>query len=149
MINTEIDNLYKEIILDHYKNPRNYGRPTRFTTEANGTNPSCGDEVTVYLTISQGMITDVNFECSGCAISMASASIMSENVKFKRLEDALALSASAQCFLTTSDNLDYESIKKATDILALAGVRNFPMRIKCATLVWHALDQSIFNISGC
>ncbi|MDR0351624.1 MAG: SUF system NifU family Fe-S cluster assembly protein [Puniceicoccales bacterium] len=144
MINTEIDNLYQEIILDHYRNPRNSGRPESFTIEANGNNPSCGDDVTIYLTIDCGMITDVRFCCTGCAISVASASIMSETVKLKNLKDGLGLSKMVQRILSGTENIQDEVLKN-TDIIALTGVKHFPMRIKCATLAWHALDQAISN----
>ncbi|MDR1458037.1 MAG: SUF system NifU family Fe-S cluster assembly protein [Puniceicoccales bacterium] len=145
MINTEIDNLYREIILDHYRNPRNSGKPECFTAEASGNNPSCGDDVTIYLATNKELITDIHFQCSGCAISLASASIMTQAIKSKRLEDVLIMSKAVQCILTGTENFNQNEILKETDIIALTGVKHFPMRIKCATLAWHALDQAIFN----
>jgi nitrogen fixation NifU-like protein len=146
MINTEIDNLYQEMILDHYRNPRNYIQPECFTAEANGNNPSCGDDVTIYLTANDGMITDIHFQCTGCAISVASASIMSETMKSMPLGDGLALSRAIQSILSGSETSGQDEIIKGTDIMALNGVKHFPMRIKCATLAWHALDQAILKV---
>jgi nitrogen fixation NifU-like protein len=131
MLNQEISNLYQEIILEHYKNPRNFGWPECFLSKANGSNPSCGDDVTVYLnSTDSGIVTDINFECTGCAISIASASIMSENIKFKPLEEVLQLSSMVQGLLSGSDEFNQDRIDRASEIIALFGVRKFPMRIK-------------------
>jgi len=135
----DLRDLYQEIILDHGKSPRNFGRPESFTAEANGYNPLCGDKVHVYVTLKDGRVEDVHFEGRGCAISMASASLMTEVLVGKTEAEARALFDRFHRLVTAgeggSDGLN--------ELEALSGVRDFPTRIKCATLAWHAMTAAI------
>ena len=140
--------LYQEIILDHGKNPRNLGSIDKFNRDAKGHNPLCGDKVHVYLKLDQKKkIEDISFEGSGCAISMASASIMTDLVKGKNvkvvkeiIEDFLSL-IKENSELKSDKFIEDEKIK----IMSLSGVKQFPMRVKCATLSWHTLISAINN----
>jgi len=140
-MNLDVRSLYEEMILDHNRNPRNFLKnPPGSTHHAHGFNPVCNDEFHVHLRIEDGVIRDVGFEGAGCAISTASASMMTEVVKGKTVEQAKALFGSMHKFLTQegpASNLGKLSI--------LAGVREYPMRVKCATLVWHVLNAALAN----
>jgi nitrogen fixation NifU-like protein len=132
---SDLDDLYQEVILDHNKRPRNFhvmdaGR------KAEGYNPLCGDRLTVYLQLTDGIITDVSFQGSGCAISKASASLMTESVKGKTLAEADALFERFHRMVTTPPE---ESVEDLGKLSALGGVRQFPLRVKCASLAWHTL----------
>jgi nitrogen fixation NifU-like protein len=136
---SDLRELYQEVILDHSRKPRNFGKPAEINHMAQGHNPLCGDRVTIYLDLGgDGRIAGVTFEGSGCAISMASASIMTEMLKGKTLTEAKALFdkfhgvvTGENVELNGADDIDLERLE------ALAGVREFPMRVKCATLAWH------------
>ncbi|HMS55971.1 MAG TPA: SUF system NifU family Fe-S cluster assembly protein [Fimbriimonadaceae bacterium] len=144
-MNDLLRELYQEIILDHNKSPRNRGTVEHPTCEAHGHNPLCGDQVHLGLRVSDGKIEDIKFEGQGCAISVASASLMTEAVVGKSVEEALVLSDEFQSMVTGKD-LD----KHFSDELeALAGVREFPARVKCATLAWHALEEALQGKDGC
>ncbi len=139
----DLRDLYLQVIVDHNKAPRNFGKLAHFNHEADGYNPLCGDRLHVYLDVNDdGMIEDVSFEGEGCAISVASASLMTEAVK------GTPLSEFAQKFdmfqhMVTSD-LDETPDEEALGKLAvLAGVREFPSRIKCASLCWHTLKSAV------
>jgi nitrogen fixation NifU-like protein len=134
--------LYQEMILDHHKHPRNFGRLAGANRHAEGFNPLCGDRVTVYALVEGDAIRDLSFEGSGCAICMASASVMTDELAGKSIDDADAL------YVRFHDLVTGESAK-APDLDALGklavfmGVREFPVRVKCATLPWHALRAAL------
>ncbi|REJ81472.1 MAG: SUF system NifU family Fe-S cluster assembly protein [Acidobacteria bacterium] len=133
--------LYQEVILDHYKRPRHFGALEEANRRAEGTNPLCGDQITVYAKVEDGVIRDVSFEGMGCAISTASASLMTEALSGKTLEEAARMHSVFHRLLTAGDEVpDIEGLGK---LEVLAGVRDFPVRIKCATLAWHALRAAL------
>ena len=142
----DIKELYQDIILEHGKSPRNFGKCEKYTHEAKGHNPLCGDQVHVYLKLNnEKNVDNVTFEGSGCAISIASTSIMTELVKGKSLEaakkiviDFLNMIKNTQEF--KSKDLDEDQKIK---IMSLSGVKQYPMRVKCATLAWHTLTSAI------
>ena len=138
--------LYQEIILEHGKNPRNFGKTENFNKEAKGDNPLCGDNVKVYLKLSSDKkVEDISFEGSGCAISMASASIMTDLVKNKSEEEAKEVIEDFLKMITGETDLknDLLSKEEKTKLMCLSGVKKFPMRVKCATLSWHTLISAI------
>ena len=135
----ELQDLYQEVILDHNRRPRNF-RVIEDGSSAEGFNPLCGDRITVYLKVENGTIKDVSFQGAGCAISKASASLMTESVKGKTIEEATALFERFQRMITGSADSSTESLGKLT---VLAGVRQFPVRVKCATLAWHTLRSAV------
>ncbi|MET4808093.1 Fe-S cluster assembly sulfur transfer protein SufU [Limibacillus sp. MBR-115] len=144
----ELRELYQEVILDHGKNPRNLRRIGDANHHAQGNNPMCGDTLSVYLlTNGQNLIEDVSFIGKGCAISMASASMMTEILKGKTVEEAATLFHGFHD-LCTKDDADL-SEAEATDadaverLQVLSGVRTFPVRVKCATLAWHTMDAAL------
>ncbi len=145
-MSAELQDLYQEVILDHNRRPRNF-RVIEDGSSAEGFNPLCGDRITVYLKVENGTIRDVSFQGAGCAISKASASLMTESVKGKSIEEATALFERFQRMLTGSASADSptESLGKLT---VLAGVRQFPVRVKCATLAWHTLRSAVAAPGG-
>lgn len=138
----DLTDLYQEIILDHNKRPRNYRALEPCTHHAEGRNPLCGDELTVYLLVKDGVIQDVTFQGEGCAISKASASLMTSALKGKKVEEAEAVSEQIKDMLTgkteAADMLD-----TLGDLAALGGVKQFPQRVKCATLAWHTCETAL------
>lgn len=139
----DLRELYQDVILDHCKNPRNSGRPENPGHEAKGNNPLCGDKITVYVTVDDGVIEDIRFEARGCAISVASASMMSEMAKGKSAEEVRAMFDAFHEAVTAKDPVGPEEIEKLDKLAALIGVREFPMRVKCATLPWHTMAAAI------
>jgi nitrogen fixation NifU-like protein len=139
---SDLSDLYQEVILDHNRRPRNFGPMVEASEHAHGHNPLCGDRLTVYLRLSDGVIQDVKFEGSGCAISKASASLMTEAVKGRSIDQALGIFDRFQAMVTMAMEfpVDAEGLGK---LEALAGVREFPMRVKCATLAWHTLKSAL------
>ncbi len=135
----DLAELYQQLILDHNRSPRNHRRPEHAERHAEGYNPLCGDRVTVYLCVDDDRITDVAFEGSGCAISTAAASMMTEAVKGKTIKEATDLFARFHKLVTSEDPGD-GSLGKLD---AFAGVRRFPARVKCATLSWHTLKAAL------
>lgn len=137
--------LYEEVILDHNKSPRNFKKvPAGANHQAQGDNPLCGDQYKIYLKINQGVIEDVGFDGTGCAISKASASLMLEAVKGKTPAEAETLFQEAHDFITGEPDRkplgpDLEKLE------VLSGVRDYPMRVKCATLAWHILNAALHN----
>jgi len=131
--------LYEEVILDHNRKPRNYPKnPDGANHHARGFNPLCGDQFTVHLKISDGVIVDAGFEGKGCAISTASASLMTESVKGKSVEEAQRLFEGMHAMLTEpGDHADVGKLE------VLSGVREFPARVKCASLAWHTLNAAL------
>ena len=138
-MSTELQDLYQEVILDHNRRPRNF-RTIETGQKAEGFNPLCGDKVTVYLTVDNGVIKDASFQGSGCAISKASASLMTDSVKGKTLEEAQALFERFQRMITAPADAPVDNMGKLT---VLAGVRQFPVRVKCASLAWHTLRSAV------
>jgi len=136
----ELRDLYQEVIFDHYRTPRNYGPLASANRDAEGHNPLCGDQVKLHLQVEGGVIHDAHFEGSGCAISTASASLMTEMLKGRREEEALRLMDEFQRMVTGAG--DPEGLGK---LEALAGVREFPQRVKCATLAWHTMQAALEN----
>ena len=141
--------LYQEIILEHGKNPRNLGKACEFNKDAKGHNPLCGDNVHVYLKLNgQKIVEDISFEGSGCAISMASASIMTDLIKGKNEHEAKEIVEDFLGMIKENPDLKSEYLKddEKTKLMCLSGVKQYPMRVKCATLSWHtfvsALDDS-------
>ena len=133
----DLKDLYQEVIVDHNRNPRNFGEiePPRKLLE--GFNPLCGDRLTLYLNVDSGQISDIKFNGSGCAISIASASLMTEGVKGKSVEEAETVFADFHELLTGDGaEIDLNHMGK---LAVLAGVRDYPSRVKCATLCWHTL----------
>jgi nitrogen fixation NifU-like protein len=137
----ELRDLYRELILDHARNPRHFGKLENTTHQAEGINPLCGDKLRIYLEIDpQTTISDVSFEGSGCAISVASASLLAETVIGLRTDRALAFFESIIATLSGKDSGTNVDLGK---LVALQGVREYPSRVKCATLAWHALAAAI------
>ena len=134
-----LNELYQELILDHSKHPRCSGTLENPTCQARGHNPLCGDQINLFLKIENDVISDISFDASGCAISVASASLMSELLKGKSISDAEKLFGQFHELLTEGSG----SGEDLGDLIALAGVRQFPIRIKCATLAWHALKDGL------
>jgi len=136
----ELDDLYRQVIIDHYRNPRHRGTLSAPTASHEGFNPLCGDEVTVDLLVSGGVIRDVAFHGAGCSISQSSASLMTEAVIGKPVAEAESLIGEFTAMMTGSDEVDAEALG---DLEALMGVRKFPVRVKCATLAWHTLHEAL------
>ena len=139
---SELRDLYQSVILDHNKCPRNFGKPEGATAEASGDNPVCGDRITVHVGVEDGVVTALGFEGQGCAISTASASLMSEAVKGLPLAEAEKLFVGFHSLVTApaTTEVDDSGLGK---LGVFAGVREFPMRVKCATLCWHTLRSAL------
>jgi nitrogen fixation NifU-like protein len=135
----QLTELYREVILDHNRQPRNYGRLDPHDAEAKGHNPLCGDRLTLTLVRDGDRVADLRFEGHGCAISMASASMMTEAVKGRTRAEIDALFRRVHALLTTRD-ADAAGLGK---LAALSGVREFPARVKCASLCWHTLNAAL------
>ena len=136
----DLKELYRDVILDHNKRPRNFGRIEPADSHAEGHNPLCGDRLTVWLRIRDDRIEDVRFEGKGCAISTASASLMTEAVKGKDRRTVQSLYGRVHSLLTQQDAVPDASLGK---LAALSGVREFPARVKCASLCWHTLNAAL------
>lgn len=141
---SELRDLYQELILDHGKSPRNLRPMPSCSHQASGFNPVCGDKVNLYLSCEDGVVVDVSFEGSGCAISTASASMLTQVVVGKSLEDISEIRRMVGGMLTATPGAhDQEEIKKLGKLAAFSGVCEFPGRVKCATLAWHTLDAAL------
>ena len=141
-MNSELRDLYQDVVIDHSKQPRNFRELEDATATADGFNPLCGDHLTVYVKLAGGVIEDIAFQGDGCAISKASASLMTAALKGKTAEEALTLFGHVHSLLTVGPN----SAVKAEDVgklAVLSGVWEFPMRVKCATLAWHTLRSAL------
>jgi nitrogen fixation NifU-like protein len=137
----DLNDLYRDVIVDHNRNPRNFRPMPDADRHAEGFNPLCGDRLTIYVRLEGGVIRDVSFQGSGCAISVASASLLTESVKGRSVEDAERLFGTMHAMLTRDDAaVDVASLGK---LGALSGVREFPARVKCASLCWHTLDAAL------
>lgn len=139
---TDLRELYQEVILDHSKNPRNFGHIDPSNREAQGHNPLCGDRFTVYAQVEDGRIQDLSFEGHGCAISTASASIMTEMLKGMPEDDARKIFERFHDAMTAADG-DPGNDDELDKLQVLAGVRDYPMRVKCAMLAWHTLKSAL------
>ncbi len=137
---SELDDLYQEVILDHNKSPRNFRVMEDATRKAEGYNPLCGDHVTVYVVLRDGLIEDVSFQGSGCAISKASASIMTAELKGKKEAEAGELFDKVHKMLTGDGGHGGQNLGK---LAVLSGVCKFPARVKCASLAWHTMISAL------
>ncbi len=138
----DIKDLYQEIIVDHNRSPRNFGKLDDADKTIEGFNPLCGDKLTLYLKTDGQKINDIAFDGSGCAISVASASLMTDAMKGKSLAEAEMLFNEFHNLITTDDDFDSEHLGK---LAALAGVKAYPARVKCASLCWHTLHSAILG----
>ena len=137
----DLHDLYRDVIVDHNRNPRNFRPMPDADRHAEGFNPLCGDRLTLYVRLEGDVIRDVSFQGSGCAISVASASLLTESVKGRTLQDAERLFQTMHVMLTRDDAaVDVAALGK---LGALSGVREFPARVKCASLCWHTLDAAL------
>ena len=139
---SDLSDLYQEVILDHNRRPRNFHAMADASHQAEGFNPLCGDRLTLYVKIDAGRIADLSFEGSGCAISKASASLMTDALKGRTVDEALALFERFHQMVTTPPEQPVEDMGKLS---ALAGVREFPVRVKCASLAWHTLKAAMLR----
>ena len=142
----DLKELYKDIILEHGKSPRNFGKCEKYTHEAKGHNPLCGDQVHVYLKLNnEKNVDNVTFEGTGCAISIASTSIMTELVKGKSLEVAKKIVIDFLNMIKNTQEIKSNDLDEdqKIKIMSLSGVKQYPMRVKCATLAWHTLTSAI------
>ena len=140
--------LYQEIILDHGKNPRNLGKFDNYNKDAKGHNPLCGDNVHVFLRLNENnKVEDIAFEGSGCAISMASASIMTEMIRGKEEKEVKEIVNDFLGLIKEKDLLENKILEEdeKTKLMCLSGVKQYPMRVKCATLSWHTLTSALDN----
>ena len=138
--------LYQEIILDHGKNPRNLGKFENFNKDAKGHNPLCGDKVHLFLKLDENKnVNDISFEGEGCAISMESASIMTDLMKGKSEKEAKEIIDKFLDMIKEKDDINTNLLEEdeKTKLMSLGGVKNYPMRVKCATLSWHALSSAL------
>lgn len=138
----DLDDLYQDLILDHNRSPRNFGRLDEPTHHAHGHNPLCGDSILLHLKIENGHISDISFSGDGCAISKASASMMTEAVKNKSIHDSEQLFSAFHTLITSDSKVDEIFLGK---LASLKGVREFPIRVKCATLGWQTLKAALAN----
>tara|TARA_Y100000741_G_scaffold227000_1_gene173385 strand:+ start:173 stop:637 length:465 start_codon:yes stop_codon:yes gene_type:complete len=140
--------LYQEIILDHGKNPRNLGKFNNYNKDAKGHNPLCGDNVHVFLRLNENKkVEDIAFEGSGCAISMASASIMTDMIRGKEEKEVKEIVNDFLGLIKEKDLLENKILEEdeKTKLMCLSGVKQYPMRVKCATLSWHTLTSALGN----
>ncbi|RDU36945.1 SUF system NifU family Fe-S cluster assembly protein [Neobacillus piezotolerans] len=140
MSSNNLDQLYRQVIMDHYKNPRNKGVIEDGSLTVNMNNPTCGDRIQLTMNVEDGIVTNAKFEGEGCSISMSSASMMTQAIKGKKIDDALKLS---KIFSDMMQGKDYDDDLDLGDIEALSGVSKFPARIKCATLAWKAMEKGL------
>ena len=143
----DLQDLYQEIILDHNKRPRNFGPLEGATHHAEGNNPLCGDEIEVSLRVEDDRVAEIRFQGQGCAISKASASLMTIDLKGRTLEEAHAEVQRVISMLTDA-SADPLNLDEIGDLASLQGVRRFPARIKCATLSWHAFEAAVEGRDG-
>ena len=141
-MNVDLGALYQEVIIDHGRHPRNFGELAGATHTAEGFNPLCGDQLTLYVKLADGHIAAIAFQGAGCAISQASASLMTTALKGKNEEEALALFGRVHAMLTEGPNGGVRPAELGK-LAVLSGVWEFPMRVKCATLAWHTLRSAL------
>lgn len=137
----DLKDLYQEVIVDHNRSPRNFGKLEHADKILEGFNPLCGDRLSLYLKLDNNTISDISFDGSGCAISVASASLMTEAMKGKSIDDAESIFNQFHELVTgNEDSIEPEKLGK---LAAIAGVRDYPTRVKCATLCWHTLHSGL------
>jgi nitrogen fixation NifU-like protein len=141
---SELNELYQEVILDHNRRPHNFRVIESPTAKQEGYNPLCGDRLTLYLTVDKDVITDVAFQGTGCAISKASASLMTDALKGKTVGDARELFDRFHAMITSDPDTPADDLGKLS---VLAGVREFPTRVKCASLAWHTMKAAVAHES--
>lgn len=139
---SDLRELYQEVILDHNKRPRNFQKLEGANRTAEGYNPLCGDQITVYLRLEDGVIREISFQGSGCAISKASASIMTANLKGKTAAEGEGLFETFHKMLTADLSIKFDPLEVGK-LAAFSGVREFPVRVKCATLPWHTMHAAL------
>ena len=139
---SDLADLYQEVIIDHGRRPRNFGELEGATGTAEGFNPLCGDQLTLYVKLADGRIADIAFQGAGCAISQASASLMTTALKGKTQDEALDLFERVHAMLTEGPNANVQP-EELGKLAVLSGVWEFPMRVKCATLAWHTLRSAL------
>ncbi|MPN31984.1 Zinc-dependent sulfurtransferase SufU [bioreactor metagenome] len=144
MNNSELSELYQEVILDHNKNPQNFGKLEHFSHHAVGHNPLCGDDIELFIETEDGVIQEIKFIGAGCAISKASASIMTTILKGKTVIAAKKLFEDFHKAITSDPNASYEELNLGK-LAVFCGVREFPARVKCASLAWHTLINALDN----
>lgn len=142
MSTNNLDQLYRRVIMDHYKTPRNKGTIENDSVSIEMNNPTCGDRIQLTLQVEDGIVKDAKFDGEGCSISMASASMMTQAVKGQEIDTALKLSG---IFSDMMLGKEYDDSIDLGDIEALQGVSQFPARIKCATLAWKAMEKGVQN----
>ncbi|AIY04906.1 Fe-S cluster assembly protein NifU [Planococcus sp. PAMC 21323] len=142
MSSNNLDQLYRRVIMDHYKTPRNKGTIENDSVSIEMNNPTCGDRIQLTLQVEDGIVKDAKFDGEGCSISMASASMMTQAVKGQKIDTALKLSG---IFSDMMLGKEYDDSIDLGDIEALQGVSQFPARIKCATLAWKAMEKGVQN----
>ena len=142
-----LESMYQEIILDHYRNPRHRGLREPYDAEAHHVNPTCGDEVTVRVRMDGGVVEDVSYEGQGCSISQASESVMSELVRGRRLEEALAVQEEFLALMQGRGEVEPDE-DTLEDAVAFAGVAKFPARVKCALLGWMAFKDAALRATA-
>jgi len=141
----DLRDLYQEVIFDHNKKPRNFRKIEGVSRQAEGYNPLCGDRLTVYLRLEDGVVKDVSFEGAGCAISVASASLMTESLKGKTADQVEALFQSFHDLVTQPPGTPVGESPELGKLQVLGGVRDYPSRVKCATLAWHTVHAALEN----
>lgn len=141
-MNESLQALYQEVIVDHNRNPRHFQVLSTANRQAEGYNPLCGDKLELYLEVVDNRIVNISFTGEGCAISIASASLMTESLKGKTLEEATLLFSQFHHLITEDQENDLNQLGK---LKVLAGVKAFPVRVKCATLAWHTLQAALKN----
>jgi nitrogen fixation NifU-like protein len=141
-LDSELRDLYQQVILDHNKSPRNFKKLENANFEAEGYNPLCGDRIDIFLIIEDDIVKDISFQGSGCAISKASASLMTQMLKGKKKSEAEELFTKFHDLITgkSGDNLSMEDLGK---LVVFAGVKEFPERVKCASLAWHTMHSAL------
>ncbi len=144
---SDLRDLYQEVILDHSKRPRNFRKVEDANRKADGYNPLCGDRVTVYMKIEDGVIQDIGFEGAGCAISKASASMMTAALKGKTVKEAAEQFAKFHDMVTGDPESAFDPVELGK-LAVFCGVREFPVRVKCASLAWHTLRQALEERAG-
>jgi len=137
-----LDQLYRSVIMDHYKKPRNKGSLDENNVTIDMNNPTCGDRIHLTLKIEDGVVKDAKFDGEGCSISMSSASMMTETIIGKKVEEALQL-VDVFSRMMLGEEIDDDTLDELGDVAALQGVSKFPARIKCATLAWKALEKGV------
>ena len=137
---SELSELYQEVILDHNKRPRNFQKLEGANRKAEGFNPLCGDQITLYLKVDDGVVRAIGFQGSGCAISKASASLMTQILKGKSVAEVEALFDRFHRLVTSDEMADVDALGK---LAVFSGVREFPARVKCASLAWHTLHAAL------